>query len=151
MSSASTVEQSRRVLKQRTRRVDQIGSEVVTFSRLGERVGSADASTCRYFESGQRRVVYLTRAVDDATRDGCFRCSIRIGRRVADVTLEPNPAYVVSVALVSKAVRNSHVQKHVQKHVAEQLPSLTEVSHVERDGSTMALRANLVVRVIGVA
>ena len=147
MSSASTVEQSRRVLKQRTRRVDQIGSEVVTFSRLGERVGSADASTCRYFESGQRRVVYLTRAVDDATRDGCFRCSIRIGRRVADVTLEPNPAYVVSVALVSKAVRNSHVQKHV----AEQLPSLTEVSHVERDGSTMALRANLVVRVIGVA
>lgn len=72
---------------------------------------------------------YLTKEVDADNKEGSFLGYKRFCRDVAAFVSELNPTYPTPTALVSTAVEAAHHQKYFSEH----LPSLTEVSHGDKD------------------
>lgn len=113
----------------------------------------ADDATPHIDEGALYRVVvaesskaYLNRDVDAENREGLFRSYKRLCRSVADIITEINPDYRYPAALVSTVMESSHMQKYFAEH----LPSLTDVSKHDRDGSTTDFLTELVLRAIQV-
>jgi hypothetical protein len=110
-----------------------------------------DESTPQIDEEALYRVVvaesskaYLHAGVDAENREGMFRSYKRLCRTVADLIREVNPDYPWPVALVSTVVESSHLQKYFAEH----LPSLTEVTRGDADGSTTSFLTDMVFRAI---
>ncbi len=125
--------------------IDEIGFELFTFKKLGERIGSNESSIYRYFESKHKLLVYLSswywgwmeyrlvfstsnivdpmdrlkRAITIVTEkiEGFFLVYKRVINRIIDIIQEINPEYGYAKSLASSIVEGSLHQHFLKDHL----------------------------------
>jgi AcrR family transcriptional regulator len=108
-----TSELGKKILQQSIILIDEIGFEYFTFKKLGERIGSNESSTYRYFENKHKLLLYLA-----SWYWGWVEYKLIFG--TANIT-NPNEKLNKAIAIVTEKVEDDISTTHIDESILNRI------------------------------